>query len=633
MNAIFNEDSINNAIEYLMKKRNSCGNDGIMLYDLKDYLQSHKNILAEIDAGIYTPSVAVQREISTNSAKTRTIYIMNSIDRLITKIVTDFIYQDIDWLLSDFCLAYRKSKSTSNCAEIVKDALNKNKLYVVKIDIKDFFENVEHNILIDKLISIFDNGLVELIIKYLKQTVVRDYNIYCNKKGLIQGNSMSPILSNLYLNEFDNYIEKNITDSFYRYGDDIAMFFNTKNEAESAFKICSNYLNKKLNLQVNETKSGIFPTDSQKYLGYIPVWVNGANTYEVLKQNKSQKINYNWEKTGLRAKETTVEIIENGILTVKDMNILFNGDNTKLFLPINSIKNINIYSNVMINPNLLSLLNKYGISLTVFDKFGCNIGKFAPEFYNHNSNIFLKQCNLYNNENKRLRTAIKFVYAEIYNMRSVIKYYKKKYNNDSLTLKIIELSNILKEISDSTSVNKLMLKEAYAKEVYYSTFNMIIHAEQFYFSKRTKRPPMDAVNSMISFGNCVLYNHISNEIHKSSLSVKIGCLHSTNNRNESLNLDIAEIYKPIIIDRLIFTLINKHMINENIHFTGHENGGVYLTDEGKKIFLRQYYKKMNSKITVNNVTVSYKNLIWNEIIMFQNYINNKNDFKPYHYAV
>lgn len=632
MNTIFTEENINAAIELLMKKRNSCGNDGVMLYDLKEYLQSHKNILLELKNGVYIPGVAIKREINTNSSKTRTIYIMNSVDRLITKVISDFIYPEIDILLNNQCLAYRKNRNTSDCAEIVKEALNNNRIYVVKIDIKDFFENVKHDALIKKLTPLFDINTLNIITKYLKQTIVNNYNIYQNERGLIQGNSMSPILSNLYLNEFDSYINNNITDSFYRYGDDIAMFFNTEKEAESAFKICSNYLKKKLNLQVNEMKSGIFPTDSQKYLGYIPVRVNGTNMYEVIKQNKSQKVNYNWEKTGLRVKETTVEIIENGILTVKDMNVLFNGDNTKLFLPINSIKNINIYSNVMINPNLLSLLNKYGISLTVFDKFGRNIGKFTPEFYNHNSNIFLKQCELYNNENKRLKTAIKFVYAEIYNMRSVIKYYKKKYNNQDLILKINELSNILKEITTSVTINELMLKEARAKEIYYSVFDTFIHTDQFYFSKRTKRPPKNAVNSMISFGNCVLYNHISNEINKSSLNVKVGCLHSTNNRNESLNLDIAEIYKPIIIDRLIFTLINKHMINKNIHFEVHENGGIYLTAEGKKIFLKQYYKKMNSKITVNGVTVSYKTLIWNEIIMFQNYINNKSEFKPYHYA-
>lgn len=190
-----------------------------------------------------------------------------------------------------------------------------------------------------------------------------------------------------------------------------------------------------------------------------------------------------------------------------------------------------------------------------------------------------------------------------------------------------EFSQTVKTVKD---VDHLMAIEANARGRYFSCFNDMLPSDDFFFSKRTRRPPEDALNALISFGNTVLYNYISNEIRKTSLNVKIGFLHSTNRRAESLNLDIAEIFKPIIVDRVIFTLINKHIINEKLHFD-YDGNKVWLTPDGKRIFLRQYYKKMDSIISLNGERISYRELIWREIIGFRDFINGKSDYSPFHY--
>jgi CRISPR-associated endonuclease Cas1 len=117
---------------------------------------------------------------------------------------------------------------------------------------------------------------------------------------------------------------------------------------------------------------------------------------------------------------------------------------------------------------------------------------------------------------------------------------------------------------------------------------------------------------MLSFGNTVLYNLIATEIQKTPLDVRIGFLHATTTRLNSLNLDIAEIFKPLLVDRVVLSLINKGSISTE-HFEACENGGVYLTTEGKRVFLRAFYDKLDTVITVKDSKMSYDSIIKEEI--------------------
>ena len=118
---------------------------------------------------------------------------------------------------------------------------------------------------------------------------------------------------------------------------------------------------------------------------------------------------------------------------------------------------------------------------------------------------------------------------------------------------------------------------------------------------------------MISFANTVLYNLIAMEINKTSLDIRVAFVHATNAREESLNLDIADIFKPLIVDRTIFSLINRRMIDPKLHFQTFENGGVYLTEEGKRILLSELFRKLDSTITDHETQKSYRQLIRDDV--------------------
>ncbi len=176
-----------------------------------------------------------------------------------------------------------------------------------------------------------------------------------------------------------------------------------------------------------------------------------------------------------------------------------------------------------------------------------------------------------------------------------------------------------------------MLVEARARELYYQMFNEITEDEAFRFTTRTKRPPKDVLNAMISFGNVYMYNRVATEINKTSLDIKVGFVHSTNTRNQSLNLDIADIFKPLIVDRAIFSLINLRMINVEEHFEKQENGGIYLNEAGKRLFINTLDEKIYEKQTVDNFPLSYETRIRKEVQKIYRFVMYDEKYKPYKY--
>ena len=114
------------------------------------------------------------------------------------------------------------------------------------------------------------------------------------------------------------------------------------------------------------------------------------------------------------------------------------------------------------------------------------------------------------------------------------------------------------------------------------------------------------------------------------LDIRISYLHASNNRYESLNLDLADIFKPIIIDRIIFKIINKKIINSKIHFESRDNG-VYINNDGKKIFIREYQEKLQETMVIKGKKMSYENIMRKEIYKLLDSIRNDYEFKGFRY--
>ncbi len=158
------------------------------------------------------------------------------------------------------------------------------------------------------------------------------------------------------------------------------------------------------------------------------------------------------------------------------------------------------------------------------------------------------------------------------------------------------------------SVNELMTCEGRMRSSYFQCWDDIIDAD-FKFEQRTRRPPENAMNALISFGNSMLYTAVLGEIYHTQLNPTVSFLHQPGARRFSLSLDLAEIFKPFIVDRLIFKLLNQGSIKKN-HFDEKLNY-CYLNESGRKIFVQAFDERMKTTIKHRSLgrNVSYKRLI------------------------
>ena len=235
---------------------------------------------------------------------------------------------------------------------------------------------------------------------------------------------------------------------------------------------------------------------------------------------------------------------------------------------------------------------------------------------------------MFNNEEKRLLIAKEFVIGAGHNINENLRYYNK-IKNERISKAILYIDNLIIKEKNALSINELMLLEAKVRLKYYSMFNEIIKNKDFYYETRTIRPPKNPINAMISFGNTILYNLVANEIYKSKLDIRIGFLHQAQKRFESLNLDISEIFRPIIVDKVIFSLINKKMIN--LDCFSFDSGKVYLNKNGKKIFLNAFENKVKVKLKINGYYYDYYSLIKKEVLKLEGAINDNFSYKSFRY--
>lgn len=616
------------AMDHLLQKKNGCGIDGMHISDFEEYWELNKdNICQEIRNREYKPGIVLIREIINNKAKRRNIASLNVIDRFISRLLAQKLNKYIDPLFYDNSFAYRENKG-------VPDALGKAKIYVeqeckyvVEIDIKDFFDTIP----LDNLYSLVeeqvkDKAVLFLIHEYLHCDISVDGRIAPKTIGIVQGNPISPILSNLYLLAIDKELEEQKT-NWIRYADNIYVFTKEYEEALEIFNNISMKLELK-NLSINTNKSGVFNVVDKVILGY--------DLYATKKGIDIRKHNYKnikqysyWHDTNMQFINGKYHIISDGIINKSDFSLLFENEEKKCYIPVEVIDQINIYGNVTLASNVLQLLSQHKLKASFFDKCGNLIGTFTPENTKGSSYIAIKQCEYYIDDTIRLEIAKKMEIAGLHNIRANLRYYNKK-QKGVFDEAIKTISKYIDAINRASSVDEMLLLEAKARETYYSMFNYILDNEDFKFDKRTRRPPKDAINALISFGNTLLYNHFLQLLWKKGIDPRFGVIHHSKKRSYSLNLDLADIYKPIIIDRIIFTIVNRRLLSATLDFKEIKDG-VSLDYEGKLSFLKLYEEKLNSKITVGDQEITYRKLMEMEVQSYKDFLMEKDKYKPYKY--
>jgi len=286
--------------------------------------------------------------------------------------------------------------------------------------------------------------------------------------------------------------------------------------------------------------------------------------------------------------------------------VYFENVNGKKAIPVNDIYAIYAYGELDVNTKLLNFLTKNKVPIHFFNYYGFYSGSYSPREYLHSGFLIVKQVNHYSERKKRLEIAREIIRSASFNILRNLLYYKKQGKN--VEQHINGIQNLRREIDDVMRISELMSVEGRIHIEYYSSFNDILRKE-FKWEKRVKRPPNNMMNCLISFGNSLMYSTTLSEIYNTQLNPTISYLHEPGERRFSLSLDLSEIFKPVIVDRTIFSLVNNRLIKPK-HFLSELNY-CYLKKDGRKIFLNEYQKRLNTTVMHKTLRrkVSYQRLV------------------------
>jgi len=324
----------------------------------------------------------------------------------------------------------------------------------------------------------------------------------------------------------------------------------------------------------------------------------------------------------------SVYMFTNGQISRKDNTFVFESEEKKRYLPIEEIGEINVFGEIDVTKKFLELACKNQILIHFFNYYGYYVGTYYPREHFNSGYMILRQAESYQNIEARLSIAKKIVVGAVSNIEKVLNYYLNR--GVQRCKGVIDKVNEFKaQIEIQTSIEQLMAIEGNIRNAYYVAFDYIINDPNFRFVERSKRPPKNELNTLISLGNSLAYTTVLSQIYRTHLDPRIGFLHATNFRAFSLNLDIAEIFKPIIVDRMIFSLINRKIIKKDDF--NNESGGILLKESGKKSFVQEFDKRLETTIKLSSLgrSVSYRTLIRLELYKLEKHLIGEKEYAPF----
>ena len=275
-------------------------------------------------------------------------------------------------------------------------------------------------------------------------------------------------------------------------------------------------------------------------------------------------------------------------------------------IPIERISDIYVMSEMSFNTAFLSYISQYGIPIHFFNYYNFYTGSFYPKESLLAGQLLVKQVAYYTDYEKRMVIARKFIEAAADSIYRNLRYYNGRGKDVSKFMR--DIDSLRNDISKAESIDELMGVEGNIRKNYYAAWNIIIEQE-IQFEKRVMHPPDNMINSLISFVNSLIYAKALSEIYHTQLNPTISYLHEPGARRYSLSLDISEIFKPLIGDRLIFSLLNRKQITED-SFTKELNF-LHLKKEASKLIAAEFEKRLKTTIMHKELgkQVSYQYLI------------------------
>ena len=324
---------------------------------------------------------------------------------------------------------------------------------------------------------------------------------------------------------------------------------------------------------------------------------------------------------------STKYITSMGKLSRKDNSLCFRKNGKNIYIPIENTKEIYCLNEISINSKLLDFFGKNNIVVHFFNFYGGYSGSFYPKNQYNSGKLLVKQVEKF--KNNRIEIAKAIVKGIGANIDEVLYHYYKHGKSEVKDCIDWIREDLYKLVDKTENIKELLAYEGEIWMRFYSMFQYFIN-EDFILNKRVKRPPDNPINALISFGNTLLYTKTISAIYRTHLDQRISFLHEPSEGRFSLSLDISEVFKPVIVYKTIFDLVNNKRIQVAKHFEKSLNYCI-LNEEGRQIFIESFENRIESTFlhTKLNRKISYRTAIKLDCYkLIKNILENK-EFIPF----
>lgn len=275
-------------------------------------------------------------------------------------------------------------------------------------------------------------------------------------------------------------------------------------------------------------------------------------------------------------------------------------DESSTRLPLHNLENIVCFNWLGTSPALMRACSERNIGLAYFNPYGNFQGRVSGKV---RGNVLLRktQYRISEDESQSVPIAASFILAKIANSRVVIERALRDHalllDVEALNKASAALKGILQVIPECQSLEEMRAFEGSAAKLYFRVFDQLIlhQKEDFYFTERSRRPPLDNMNALLSFYYTLLANDVASALEGVGLDPYVGFLHQDRPGRPSLALDLMEELRPVFADRLALSLVNRKQIKGN-NFTQKENGSVLMDDDTRKTVLTAWQERKQDQI-------------------------------------
>jgi group II intron reverse transcriptase/maturase len=300
---VLERDNLKRAYEQVVRNKGSHGIDEMTVDQLKPYIQANwEQIKSQLLAGTYKPSPVRRVEIPKPDGGIRLLGIPTVLDRMIQQAISQILNGVFDHTFSDSSYGFRKGRSAHDAIQVALEHISEGNRVVVDMDLEKFFDRVNH----DKLMSLIarrvgDKRLLKLIRRYLESGIMINGVEVISEDGVPQGGNLSPLLSNIMLDELDKELERR-GHKFVRYADDCNIYVKSKRAGYRVYESIKAYLETKLKLKVNADKSAVASPVRRKFLGFSFYYKKGGvpgirihqRSFQRLREKVKGVTNRNW---------------------------------------------------------------------------------------------------------------------------------------------------------------------------------------------------------------------------------------------------------------------------------------------------------------------------------------------------